>query len=91
MSKKKILDYVILLFFLAVFCIGFINIVKAEEKATNIVMSTVKEDAEVVIVEGQIEKSIELGTKDYQRRGTYFLVISSVGLIQTYMNMRKKD
>ena len=91
MSKKKILDYIFFLVFLVVFCIGFITIVKAEEKATNIVMSTIKKDAEVVIVEGQIEKSIELGTKDYQRRGTYILIISSVGLIQTFINMRKKD
>lgn len=91
MLKKKIMNYIFIVFFLAVFCIGFINIVKAEEKATNIVLSTVEENTDVVIVEGKIEKSIELVTKDYQRKGTYFLVISSVGLIQTYMNMRKKD
>ena len=91
MLKKKIMNYIFIVFFLAVFGIGLISIVKAEEKATNIVMSTVEENTDVVIVEGQIEKSIELGTKDYQRKGTYFLVISSVGLIQTFMNMRKKD
>lgn len=68
-----------------------INIVKEEEKATNIVMNTIEEDADVVIVEGQIEKSIELGTKDYKRRGTYILIISSVGLIQTFINMKKND
>ena len=90
MLKKKIMNYIFIVFFLAVFGIGLISIIKAEEKATNIVMSTVEENTDVVIVEGQIEKSIELGTKDYQRKGTYFLVISSVGLIQTYMNMRKK-
>ena len=91
MLKKKIMNYIFIVFFLAVFGIGLISIIKAEEKATNIVMSTVEENTDVVIVEGQIEKSIELGTKDYQRKGTYFLVISSVGLIQTFMNMRKKD
>lgn len=90
MLKKKIMNYIFIVFFLVVFGIGLISIIKAEEKATNIVMSTVEENTDVVIVEGQIEKSIELGTKDYQRRGTYFLVISSVGLIQTFMNMRKK-
>ena len=90
MLKKKIMNYIFIVFFLAVFGIGLISIIKAEEKATNIVMSIVEENTDVVIVEGQIEKSIELGTKDYQRKGTYFLVISSVGLIQTYMNMRKK-
>ena len=91
MSKRKIKNYIFLVFFLVVFGIGLINIIKAEEKATNIVMSTVEENTDVVIVEGQIEKSIELGTKDYQRRGTYILIISSVGLIQTFINMRKKD
>ena len=91
MLKKKMINYIFLVFFLVTFCVGFINIVKAEEKATNVVTSTIEEATDVIIAEGQIEKSIELGTKDYQRRGTYFLVISSVGLIQTYMNMRKKD
>ena len=91
MLKKKIMNYIFIVFFLVVLGIGLISIIKAEEKATNIVMSTVEENTDVVIVEGQIEKSIELGTKDYQRKGTYFLVISSVGLIQTFMNMRKKD
>ena len=91
MLKKKIMNYIFIVFFLVVFGIGLISIIKAEEEATNIVMSTVEENTDVVIVEGQIEKSIELGTKDYQRKGTYFLVISSVGLIQTFMNMRKKD
>ena len=91
MSKRKIKNYIFLVFFLVVFGIGLINIIKAEEKATNIAMSTVEENTDVVIVEGQIEKSIELGTKDYQRRGTYILIISSVGLIQTFINMRKKD
>ena len=69
---------VFLVFFLVIFCIGVINIVKAEEKATNVVTSTIEEAVDVIIAEGQIEKSIEFGTKDYQRRGTYILIISSV-------------
>ena len=53
--------------------------------------STIEEATDVIIVEGQIEKSIELGTKDYQRRGTYILIISSVGLIQTFVNIGKRE
>ena len=89
MLKKKILDYIFLVFFLVVFCIGFINVIKAEEKATNIVMNTIEEDVNVIIVEEQIEKSIELGVKDYKRRGTYFLIISSIGIIQTFVKWKK--
>ena len=91
MLKKKIWNYIFLIFFLVTFFAGFINIVKAEEKVTNLVTSTIEEATDITIVEGQIEKSIELGTKDYQRRGTYILIISSVGLVQTFISLRKKD
>ncbi len=91
MLKKKMRNYIFLIFFLVTFFIGFINIVNSEEKATKVVVSTLEEDSDVVIVEGQIEKSIELGSKDYKRRGTYILIISSVGLLQTFISMRKKD
>ena len=92
MKKKKMMDYIFLIFFLVIFFVGFINIVKAEEKARNLVVSSLEEDTDVIISEGQIEKSIELGTKDYQiRRGAYFLIMSSVGLVQTFRNMVKKE
>lgn len=44
--------------FLVTFCVGFINIVKAEEKATNVVTSTIEEATDVIIVEGQIENQL---------------------------------
>ena len=91
MLKKKMINYIFLVFFLVTFCVGFINIVKAEEKATYVATSTIEEATDVIIAEGQIEKSIELGTKDYQRRGTYILIISSVGLIQTFVNIGKRE
>ena len=91
MLKKKMINYIFLVFFLVTFCVGFINIVKAEEKATNVVTSTIEEATDVIIVEGQIEKSIELGTRDYRRRGTYILIISSVALIQTFVNIGKRE
>ena len=91
MLKKKMINYIFLVFFLVTFCVGFINVLKAEEKATNVVTSTIEETTDVIIAEGQIEKSIELGTKDYRRRGTCILIISSVGLLQIFINMRKKD
>lgn len=91
MLKKKIWNYIFLIFFLVTFFVGFINIVKAEEKATNLVTSTIEEATDITIIEGQIEKSIELGIKDYQKRGTYILIISSVGLVQTFISLRRKN
>ena len=86
---KKMLVYFLLIFYLVIFCGGIMTIIKSEEKAISLVTNTT-EEGDVFVAEGQIEKSIELYSKVYKRRGAVVLVLSSVGLVQTFSGICRK-
>lgn len=87
-SKMQV--YYFLIFYLVIFAVGIMTIIKSEEKSISLVTNTIEEE-DVFVADGQTEKSIELYSKEYKRRGAVVLVLSSVGLVQTLREIFIKD
>lgn len=87
-SKMQV--YFFLIFYLVIFAVGIMTIIKSEEKSISLVTNTIEEE-DVFVADGQTEKSIELYSKEYKRRGAVVLVLSSVGLVQTLREIFIKD
>lgn len=85
----KMSVYFFLIFYLVIFAVGIMTIIKSEEKSISLVTNTIEEE-DVFVAEGQTGKSIELYSKEYKRRGAVLLVLSSVGLVQTLRGIFKK-
>lgn len=55
-------------------------IMRSESRAINLVTDTI-ESEDILINMEQVEQSIELYTKEYKKRGTCVLILSSIGII----------
>lgn len=89
---KKNLDYILLAlltFFL--FC-GIITIVRAEDKAADIVEETIEsaETEELLVEMEQVEQSKKLYSDEYKKRGALVIILSSLGIIVEAIGMKKQ-
>lgn len=86
---KKKLNYILLaLLTVFLFC-GIITIVRAEEKAADLVEESIETEGISVDVEA-VERSKKLYSDAYKKKGALIIILSSLGIIVDVIPIKKQ-